>query len=106
MRKYGRVDANQPTIIKDLRAIYGPDCAVDLSALGAGIPDQLLGIQGHTILCEIKTEAGKLTPAQSHFHKFWNGGPIVVARSMEDIVDELRKLNAKTFVPSNRSGVF
>ncbi len=99
MRKYGRVDANQPQIIRDLRAAYGPDCAVDLSMVGGGVPDQLLGIQGHTILCEIKTDTGKLTSYQSHFHKFWNGGSIITARCMEDVVNELRRLNATTFIP-------
>lgn len=99
MRKFGRVDANQPQIIRELREAYGPDCAFDLSSVGKGIPDQLLGIQGHTILMEIKTDTGKLTPDQVRFHRYWNGGPLMVARCMADVVDELRRLNATTFLP-------
>lgn len=97
-----RVDANQKPLIRDLRSIYGPYCAFDLSGVGKGIPDQLLAIQGHTILMEIKTENGKLTPAQVNFHRNWNGGPLVIAHSIEDVVAELRKLNARTFVPTSR----
>ena len=62
-----KTDANQQDIVDDLRKL---GCTVvDLSSVGQGCPDLLVGIRGFTILMEVKNERGrnKLTPQQERW---------------------------------------
>lgn len=75
--KYGaKIDANQPAIVKALRAA---GCTVQhLHAVGAGCPDLLCAIQGKTFLIEVKDGAKpaseqKLKPTQLKWHAEWAG---------------------------------
>ena len=74
MKKYGRVDENQISIVRDLRKAH---CRVlSLAALGQGAPDLLVQRNGVLYLLEIKDgdkfpSQRKLTPHQIQFHKDW-----------------------------------
>ena len=64
MRYAAKTDANQHPIEHALRAENGAECVFDLSAVGKGCPDLMVGIREKTLLLEIKTDGGHLTPAQ------------------------------------------
>ncbi len=55
-----------------------------LAACGRGCPDILASKHGRNYLVEVKSEKGKLTPAQVKFHESWRGF-INVVRSLEDL---------------------
>lgn len=82
-RHAARVDSNHSAIVDGLRAIFGPDCVLDLSAVGQGCPDICVGVRGRTLLMEIKTEKGKLTPDQVYWHRNWDGQKAVVTTLQE-----------------------
>lgn len=83
--KYGRkIDANQPEIVKALRAA---GCTVEhLHAVGSGCPDLLCAIDGHTFLIEVKDGAKPpskqaLTPDQIVWHQDWKA-PVHIVNSV------------------------
>lgn len=89
MRRAAKIDANQPAIVKALRAI-GCDVMV-LSAVGDGCPDLLVTapiFPRRTMLIEIKdgakppSERG-LTMDQVEFHREWRG-EIHVVKSVDE----------------------
>ena len=83
MRRAARVDANHKQIVQGLRS---SGCTVqDLSAVGKGCPDILVGRNGINILIEIKTKKGKLTARQVEWHQSWRGNAIVVTSTEEAI---------------------
>lgn len=59
-----------------------------------GVPDLVIGIPvgycGMNILAEIKSDTGKLTPAQQSFFNVW-GGQVDVLRTIKDAKKLLRK---------------
>ena len=77
MRRAARVDANHAEIIRVLRKA---GCSVlDMSRLGGGAPDILIGYGGISLPAEIKCgakppSARKLTPKQREWHDSWTGG--------------------------------
>jgi Holliday junction resolvase len=76
MRTRGRVDANQPEIVKALRDI---GCSVAIiSNVGGGVPDLLVGRNGCNILLEIKDGTRKpseraLSDDEQTFMESWRG---------------------------------
>jgi hypothetical protein len=62
---------------------------LDLSAVGGGVPDVLLGKRDRLVLVEVKIAKGKLTPEQEAFHQKW---PVRVVRSLEDAMALVRSL--------------
>ena len=82
MRRAAKVDTNQNPIVRDLRSIFG-ECILDLSRVGGGCPDLLVAVRGVNLLMEIKTDAGRLTPAQIRFHRNWPG-QVAIARTLAD----------------------
>jgi hypothetical protein len=87
MRWDAKVDCNHGDIVKALKAAY---CSVlDLSRVGQGCPDILVGYRGWNVLMEIKRpkakgqKEGKLELSQKIFLEEWRG-PVVVVRSAED----------------------
>ena len=71
-----KTDANQPAIVQALRDAY---CSVlPLHRLGQGCPDLAVGYQGRTYFMEIKTDKGKLTPAEKEFMDTWRGHYAIV----------------------------
>lgn len=76
MRRSARVDANHKSIVDALRAIGAT--VQDLSAVGKGCPDILVGFRGRNMLLEIKDgtkppSARYLTEDQVAWHAHWRG---------------------------------
>jgi Holliday junction resolvase len=88
MRRAARTDSNHAEIVKAFRAL---GCTVlDLSQLGSGCPDILVGTGVHNVLVEIKDgakkpSARKLTPDEKTFFDEWKG-PRFVAENLSDVV--------------------
>ncbi len=81
-----RTDLNQQEIIDILRS---KGCSVrDLSQLGKGCPDLLVGYKGRNYLVEIKNAANRaprLTPAEEEFIRGWKG-QVAVITNIEDTI--------------------
>jgi hypothetical protein len=79
MRRAARRDGNEPEIVRALE-----DIGVRVRRVSAGgVPDLLCWTraEGYRVL-EVKTETGRLTPAQRVFRE--QGFPVLVVRSVED----------------------
>lgn len=74
-------DANHGEIVKALIRVGAS--VEDLSAVGGGVPDLLVGFRGRCYLLEIKTERGRLNKIQSDWHRLWNGH-VAVVRSVDE----------------------
>ena len=82
-RRYARrTDANQREIMQALRALGF--CVFDLSGVGGGCPDLLVGRSGRLWLVEVKNRAGRnrLGAAQKDFARDW---PVSVVRTVDDV---------------------
>jgi len=79
-----RTDANQASIMAALRQVGAT--VVDLSAVGRGVPDLLVGFRGQTYLLEVKNKAGRnrLTADQDVFLAWWHGVPPVIVYNEND----------------------
>ena len=89
-RYAAKVDSNQAPIVKALKAIFGDETVFDLSTVGKGCPDILVGVRGVNFLFEIKTDRGTLTTDQKLFHKLWPG-QVNVIRSLDDALQVIAK---------------
>jgi Holliday junction resolvase len=84
-----RVDVNQKDIVHALRT-FGAT-VVDLSGVGKGCPDLLIGFNNKTYLIEIKRDKqAKFTPQQLQFYELWRGGIIARIETIDDAIDLLR----------------
>lgn len=89
MRRAAKVDANQATIVDDLRKA---GCTVvPLHAVGGGVPDLLVGYRGRNVLLEVKDgrkppSKRKLTDDQVEFHDGWRG-QVAVVESVKDALE-------------------
>ena len=79
-----KVDSNQPQIIADLKKIGVS--VLNLSRVGGGCPDILVGWQGKNILIEIKTAKGDLNDLQIEFFEQWKGQKFV-CKSINEIIE-------------------
>ena len=74
------------------RALGKIGCTIlDLSAVGNGCPDILVGTAGRNILMEIKDgakppSARKLTPQEDSFHSTW-GGTVYTVCTVQEAID-------------------
>lgn len=57
----------------------------DLSAVGNGLCDLVVGLVGVNLLVEIKSTKGKLTPAQIKFFREWKGQKVIIKTQAEAI---------------------
>lgn len=78
---HGKRDGNAVEIVAAWLKVGAK--VIDLDDVCKGCPDKLVGYAGHNWLAEIKTEDGKLTPAQVEFFQTWPGQKAVV-RSIEE----------------------
>ena len=79
-----KVDSNHAEIVKALRSY--PDVSVFSTAtLGKGIPDLVVGINGVTVLVEVKVGRKKLNALQASWHAAWTGTPVVVMRTVDEV---------------------
>jgi len=93
VRRAAKVDANQPDIVKALRAI-GATVAVT-STVGQGFPDICVGFRGRNFMIEVKDgrkppSERRLTPDQVDFHAAWRG-EVVVVESVEQAIEYLTR---------------
>ncbi len=84
MKRAGRTDANQTSVVDILRFL-GASVAIT-SGAGNGFPDLLVGWQSETYLLELKDgrkkpSARKLTSDEQWFVDHWRGRPVVVVES-------------------------
>lgn len=92
MRRAAKVDSNQRPIVRRLREIFGEDCVLDLSGVGKGCPDILVGVRGVNLLMEIKTDRGTLTTDQKIFHREWaHYGQVAVIHTLEEALAVIEK---------------
>jgi len=78
-----KVDTNQGDIVAALEKI---GCSVlDLSRVGQGCPDLLVGRADKCYLLEVKSGKAKLNEKQVEFHEDWRGN-IAVVRSPEEAI--------------------
>lgn len=90
MRKKPKTDANQSDIVKAIRSAGGS--VQILAAVGAGCPDLLVGWRDVTVLLEVKSEKGTLTPDQQKWRLDWRGGKPYIVRSVHDAIKLLNFL--------------
>jgi Holliday junction resolvase len=84
-----RVDCNQKDIVHALRT-FGAT-VVDLSGVGKGCPDLLIGFKGKTYLIEVKKDSkAKFTPQQLQFNELWIGGIIARIESIDEAIALLK----------------
>jgi len=95
-----KVDTNQREIVTALRTAGAT--VFSLASLGKGVPDLCIGFRGLTILLEIKGPKGKVNPAQAEWHARWGGSPVVVIRSVDDILPLIKNMAAMVSVFGNR----
>lgn len=77
-------DKNQPEIVRALDRVGAT--ALDLSSVGCGCPDILVGFRGMNYLAEIKMPKKQLSVAQKVVKDiWWRGGKVHVLRSVHDI---------------------
>lgn len=64
---------------------------VDLSAVGKGCPDLLVGHRGVTYLLEVKNVKGKnkTTPDQDVFYAWWRGAPVTIVRTADEALQAI-----------------
>lgn len=81
MRRRAKVDRNQSEIVDALRKA---GCSVQpLHAVGAGVPDLLVGVSSKNFLLEVKAENGTLTERQVAWHEVWRGSVYTVKTAQE-----------------------
>lgn len=82
-------DSNHAEIARTFEQL---GCSVfDTSAMGDGFPDLVVGLVGLSLLIEIKTPDGKLTPAQESLIERWRA-PIYVVGNVEDVAGLVQRI--------------
>ena len=86
-------DANQSEIVGWYEELF---CSVvNLSGVGGGVSDLLIGVSGITALAEVKTDHGHLEPAQIEFIASWRGAKPVVVRTKADVINHVLNLRER-----------
>ena len=94
--KYGaKKDANHSEIVDALKT-HGAS-VIDMSHVGQGFPDLIVGFSGQTLLMEIKnpkTAYGKrgLNKNQTRWRENWIGGPYAVVSSVDGALAAINAL--------------
>ena len=85
-----KTDLNQRDLVANLRTIPGLS-VLDLSGVGKGCPDLLLGYRGQNVLLEVKNpdrQGQLLTPQQERFFENWRGQAGLV-KTFEEALEAL-----------------
>jgi hypothetical protein len=88
-----RADGNQAEIVAALRRIGVS--VLDTHLVGGGCPDLVVGYRCVTRLLELKQPGRDLEPHQREWHAAWRGSPVIVARTVEEAIDELTHASRK-----------
>ena len=84
-----RTDVNQKDIMKALKMLGAT--VVDLSSVGKGCPDILVGFNCKTYLIEVKRDnKAKFTPQQLQFNENWRGGVMERIETVEQALSLLK----------------
>lgn len=94
-----RTDRNQKTVADEIRECLAGSTVMDLSGVGKGVPDLLVGWRGRNYLIEVKNPLQrasdqKLTPVQEDWHSKWQGSAFVAtsaASAIAQIAESLQK---------------
>jgi hypothetical protein len=97
MRRAAAVDANQPAVVAELRAM---GYSVMLThQLGEGKPDMVVGAPGVALLVELKlTKKSALTDDELRFRETWKG-PLMTAVSSLQIHEYMCRLRSLVKLP-------
>ena len=87
-----RVDENQSQIIHTFIALGAS--VLNLSRVGEGCPDILIGYRKHSILCEIKKDSkAAYTESQIKFMQNWRGGAVSRIDSVDVAIRLIKMLD-------------
>lgn len=86
-----RTDGTHAAIRDGLRELGAE--VTDLSGVGGGIPDMIVRWRGRSVWMDAKTSGGGETSLQSDLWPRLPGGPVIVARSVEDAVSQILAVN-------------
>ena len=87
-----RVDLNHTEIVNKFRELGAS--VFDLSAVGRGCPDIMVGYNGQTVLVEIKSgEKKKYTEAQLKFINEWKGSTVNRINDLEGAIRLIKILD-------------
>jgi len=87
-----RVDLNHTEIVNKFRELGAS--VFDLSAVGRGCPDIMVGYNGQTVLVEIKSgEKKKYTEAQLKFMADWKGSAVTRINDLEGAIRLIKILD-------------
>jgi rhamnose utilization protein RhaD (predicted bifunctional aldolase and dehydrogenase) len=87
-----RVDENQSQIFHTFIALGASVC--NLSTVGRGCPDALIGYKGKTVLVEIKRDSkAPYTEPQIKFMQEWRGGAISRIDSVDAAIRLIKMLD-------------
>ena len=87
-----RVDLNHAEIVNKFRELGAS--VFDLSAVGRGCPDIMVGYNGQTVLVEIKSgEKKKYTEAQLKFISEWKGSTVNRINDLEGAIRLIKILD-------------
>jgi hypothetical protein len=88
-----KTDKNQQIIIDTFRGLGAT--VHDLSKVGNGIPDLLVGYKNHTCLVEVKSsEKATYTQYQKDFLNNWKGGMVLRIDSIDGAIRLIKLLNS------------
>jgi Holliday junction resolvase len=86
-----KVDNNQLEIVKAFRSMGAT--VLNLSGVGKGCPDLLIGYKGISVLVEIKSKTGKFTEPQLKFMEQWRGGAVNRIDSVDGAIRLIKLLD-------------
>lgn len=86
-----KVDNNQLEIVKVFKSLGAT--VLNLSAVGKGCPDLLIGYKGISVLVEIKSKTGKFTEPQLKFMEQWQGGAVNRIDSIDGAIRLIKLLD-------------
>jgi rhamnose utilization protein RhaD (predicted bifunctional aldolase and dehydrogenase) len=89
-----RVDENQKQIIYTFIALGAT--VLNLSRVGEGCPDLLIGFKNKSVLVEIKKDSKAMfTEPQVKFMQNWRGGPVSRIDSVDAAIRLIKMLDMK-----------
>jgi hypothetical protein len=86
-----RVDENQ-NLIKHTFIALGAS-VLNLSRVGQGCPDLLIGYKGKSVLVEVKSAKGTFTEPQIKFMQNWRGGTVSRIDSVDAAIRLIKMLD-------------
>jgi len=86
-----RVDENQ-NLIKHTFIALGAS-VLNLSRVGQGCPDLLIGYKGKSVLVEVKSAKGTFTEPQIKFMQNWRGGAVSRIDSVDAAIRLIKMLD-------------